>query len=202
MASNYSGAFNDIGLVDLYIYTPMGTIKAENLGPADIAISAEPGNGGNLMNIQEGCMGQLLANKSYKVKNWGLSVSFLRHSLDYCRGTYLIQEMIAGNITTVGILLRNKNFGGGKIANTANTTNEILQSNYAFLVNFPGIEAGAGTNGDYTLSFKLSDATFTSGSYTEWDTAYIKDKKIPAIDKSQATYSESKGWSNNGDIIE
>lgn len=200
--TNYDGAFNDIGLVDLYIYTPMGTIKAENLGPADIAISAEPGNGGNLMNIQEGCMGQLLANKSYKVKNWGLSISFLRHSLDYCRGTYLIQEMIAGNITTVGILLRNKNFGGGKLSETAKETNEILRSDCAFLVNFPGIEAGAGTNGDYTLSFKLSNAEFISGSYTTWATTYDDVHKIPAIDKSQATYSESEGWSNNGDIIE
>lgn len=200
--SNYDGAFNDIGLVDLYIYTPMGTIKAENLGPSDIAIAASPGNGGNVMNIQEGCMGQLLANKSYKVKNWGLTVSFLRHSLDYCRGTYLIQEIINGNITTVGILLRNKNFGGGTVTNESNICNERLQSDCAFLVNFPGIEAGSDTNGDFTLSFKLSNAEYTSGTYTVWATEYDDIHRIPAKDKSQSSYdAETNTWTNTGETL-
>lgn len=199
--TNYDGAFNDIGLVDVYIYTPMGTIKAENLGPSDIAIAATPGNGGNVMNFQEGSMGQLLANKSYKVKNWGLSISFLRHSLDYCRATYLIQEIINGNIQSVGILLRNKNFGGGGISNTESICNESLKSDCAFLVNFPGIEAGADTNGDFTLSFKLSNAEYISGTYTTWANSYDDEHKIPARDKSEATLGEDGVWTNTGEAL-
>lgn len=189
---NYDGAFNDIGLVDLWIYTPMGTIKARNLGPADISIAAEPGNGGNIMNIQEGAMGQLLANKSYKVKNWGLSVSFLRHSLDYCKGTYLIQELIAGHITTVGIKLVNRNFGSSSSGASAGDqyTAEQLSSDCAFLVNFPGIEAGAGANGDYTLSFKLSNADFISGTYRVFATSYDRIHTIPGDDKTKVSYTE------------
>jgi len=197
---NYDGAFNDIGLVDLFIYTPMGTIQAKNLGPADVSIAAEPGNGGNLMNIQEGAMGQLLANKSYKVKNWGLSISFLRHSLDYCKGTYLIQELIAGHITTVGIKLVNRNFGASSSGATegGNYTAEQLSSDCAFLVNFPGIEAGAGANGDYTLSFKLSNAEFVSGTYRVFATGYDKEHTIPAMNKGRAIYDASTGsWNNN-----
>lgn len=200
--SNYDGAFNDIGLVDLYIYTPMGTIKAENLGPSDVAIMARPGNDGNIMNFQEGAMGQLLANKSYKVKNWGLDVSFLRHSLDYCRGTYLIQEILNGNIATVGIKLVNKNFGGGQVTKDSNgTSNEVLTSDCAFLVNFPGIEAGAGTSGDFTLTFKLSNAEYISGSYSVWATSYIDDKKISA-DKQNIVRNSDGTYSNNGESME
>jgi hypothetical protein len=198
--TNYDGAFNDVGLVDLYIYTPMGTIKAENLGPADVAISATPGNGGNVMNFQEGSMGQLLANKSYKVKNWGLAVSFLRHSLDYCRGTYLIQEILNGNIQSVGILLRNRNFGGGAVNETDTVCNEILRSDCAFLVNFPGIEAGSDTNGDFTLSFKLSNAEYKSGTYTVWATEYDDKHRIPAKDKSEAKIVDGK-WTNSGETL-
>lgn len=194
--TNYDGAFNDIGLVDLYIYTPMGTIKAENLGPAEVAIAATPGNGGNVMNFQEGSMGQLLANKSYKVKNWGLTVSFLRHSLDYCRGTYLIQEILNGNIQSVGILLRNKNFGGGGVKNTEHESNEILQSDCAFLVNFPGIEAGSDATGDFTISFKLSNANYTSGSYTTWANAYDDEHRIPAKDKANSKLGANGSWTN------
>lgn len=200
--TNYDGAFNDIGLVDLYIYTPMGTIKAENLGPAEVAISATPGNGGNVMNFQEGSMGQLLANKSYKVKNWGLAVSFLRHSLDYCRGTYLIQEIINGNIQSVGIKLINKNFGGGIVNDTSTVCNEILRSDCAFLVNFPGIEAGSDTNGDFTLSFKLSNAEYKSGTYTVWANEYDDVHKIPAKDKSESVYDEATNtWTNSGETL-
>lgn len=194
--TNYDGAFNDIGLVDLYIYTPMGTIKAENLGPAEVAIAATPGNGGNVMNFQEGSMGQLLANKSYKVKNWGLTVSFLRHSLDYCRGTYLIQEVLNGNIQSVGILLRNKNFGGGGVKNTEHESNEILQSDCAFLVNFPGIEAGSDATGDFTISFKLSNASYTSGSYTTWANTYDDKHRIPAKDKANSKLGANGSWTN------
>lgn len=193
---NYDGAFNDIGLVDLHIYTPMGTIKAENLGPAEVAIAATPGNGGNVMNFQEGSMGQLLANKSYKVKNWGLTVSFLRHSLDYCRGTYLIQEILNGNIQSVGISLRNKNFGGGGVKNTEHESNETLESDCAFLVNFPGIEAGSDATGDFTISFKLSNATYTSGSYTTWANAYDNGHRIPAKDKANSKLGANGSWTN------
>lgn len=200
--SNYDGAFNDIGLVDLYIYTPMGTIKAENLGPSDISIVARPGNGGDVMNFQEGSMGQLLANKSYKVKNWGLDVSFLRHSLDYCRGTYLIQEILNGHIATVGILLRNKNFGGGGVKETASESNEILRSDCAFLVNFPGIEAGAGTNGDFTMTFKMSNAEYISGTYSVWATEYDNQHKIPGKDKSVVTRDAEGNYSNSGEGLE
>lgn len=200
--SNYDGAFNDVGLVDLYIYTPMGTIKAENLGPSDVAIAATPGNGGNVMNFQEGSMGQLLANKSYKVKNWGLSVSFLRHSLDYCRGTYLIQEILNGNIQSVGIKLVNKNFGGGIENRTESETNEILESDCAFLVNFPGIEAGSDTNGDFTLSFKLSSANYISGTYTTWANSYIKEKTIPAKYKDNVAFNGvGKAYNSNANVI-
>lgn len=200
--TNYDGAFNDVGLVDLYIYTPMGTIKAENLGPADVSIAATPGNGGNVMNFQEGSMGQLLANKSYKVKNWGLSVSFLRHSLDYCRGTYLIQEIINGNIQSVGIKLVNKNFGGGVVNDTSSVCNEILQSDCAFLVNFPGIEAGSDTNGDFTLSFKLSNAIYKSGTYTTWANEYDDIHRIPAKDKSESVFdAETHTWTNTGETL-
>ena len=48
----FDGAFNDIGLVDMEIRTPMGTLTASNLGPNDVAILLAPGNGGNVMNIQ------------------------------------------------------------------------------------------------------------------------------------------------------
>ena len=64
-ATQFDGAFNDIGLVDFTIQTPMGDLIAKNLGPADVAIEAVPGNGGDVMNIFEGSTGQLLANKSY-----------------------------------------------------------------------------------------------------------------------------------------
>ena len=40
MATQFDGAFNDIGLVDLIIQTPMGNLTAKNLGPADVAILA------------------------------------------------------------------------------------------------------------------------------------------------------------------
>lgn len=198
--TNYDGAFNDIGLVDVYIYTPMGTIKAQNLGPSDVAIIARPGNGGDVMNFQEGSMGQLLANKSYKVKNWGLDISFLRHSLDYCRGTYLIQEILNGHITSVGIKLVNKNFGGGAVAsNEHGTSNETLSSDCAFLVNFPGIEAGAGTNGDFTLTFKLSNATYVSGSYSVWANNYDDVHKIPG-NKLKVAF-DGTTYTNTGETL-
>ena len=132
MATQFDGAFNDIGLVDFTIQTPMGNLTAKNLGPNDIAILATPGNDGNVMNVFEGSTGQLLANKSYKIKNWAVTVRLLRHSLDYCRGTYLIQEILNGHITTVGIKFTNKNFGNGA---EDTTKNESLVAPQAFLVN-------------------------------------------------------------------
>lgn len=174
--TQYEAAFNDIGLVDLEIRTPMGTLNAGNMGPNDVVISAQPGNDGNVMNIFEGSTGQLVANKSYKVRNWNLTVRFLRHSLDYCRGTYLIQEILNGNITAVGIKLTNTNFGNGE---QDTDLNEILESDQAFLVNFEGLEAGAGASGDFTLQFKLSDAKFISGVYTQKQVKYA-DWNIPA----------------------
>lgn len=182
--TQFEGAFNDIGLVDLTIQTPMGNLTAKNLGPSDVAIIATPGNDGNVMNVFEGSTGQLLANKSYKVKNWTVTVRLLRHSLDYCRGTYLIQEILNGHITTVGIKFVNKNFGNG-IDDTEK--NESLEAPQAFLVNFAGLEAGAGASGDFEMTFKCSNATFTSGEYTAWGSSYpIND--IPN-DKTTVTYA-------------
>lgn len=162
MATQFDGAFNDIGLVDFTIQTPMGNLTAKNLGPNDVAILAAPGNDGNIMNIYEGSTGQLLANKSYKVKNWSVTIRLLRHSLDYCKGTYLIQEILNGHITTVGLKFTNKNFGNG----AENTSlNETLTAPQAFLVNFAGLEAGAGASGDFEMTFKCSNAEFSSGTY-------------------------------------
>ena len=172
MATQFDGAFNDIGLVDFTIQTPMGNLTAKNLGPNDIAILATPGNDGNVMNVFEGSTGQLLANKSYKIKNWAVTVRLLRHSLDYCRGTYLIQEILNGHITTVGIKFTNKNFGNG--AEDTNK-NESLVAPQAFLVNFAGLEAGAGASGDFEMTFKCSNAQYISGEYSPWGSQYANN---------------------------
>lgn len=182
MATQFDGAFNDIGLVDFTIQTPMGNLTAKNLGPNDIAILATPGNDGNVMNVFEGSTGQLLANKSYKIKNWAVTVRLLRHSLDYCRGTYLIQEILNGHITTVGIKFTNKNFGNG--AEDTNK-NESLVAPQAFLVNFAGLEAGAGASGDFEMTFKCSNAQYISGEYSPWGSQYanndIPDNKTDVV---------------------
>lgn len=182
MATQFDGAFNDIGLVDFTIQTPMGNLTAKNLGPNDIAILATPGNDGNVMNVFEGSTGQLLANKSYKIKNWAVTVRLLRHSLDYCRGTYLIQEILNGHITTVGIKFTNKNFGNGA-ENTEK--NESLVAPQAFLVNFAGLEAGAGASGDFEMTFKCSNAQYISGEYSPWGSQYanndIPDNKTDVV---------------------
>ena len=170
--TQFEGAFNDIGLVDFTIQTPLGNLTAKNLGPNDVAIMATPGNDGNVMNVFEGSTGQLLANKSYKVKNWSVTIRLLRHSLDYCKGTYLIQEILNGHITTVGIKFINKNFGNG-VENSE--TNETLTAPQAFLVNFAGLEAGAGASGDFEMTFKCSNATFSSGTYSSWGSNYATD---------------------------
>ena len=167
--TQFEGAFNDIGLVDFTIQTPLGNLTAKNLGPNDVAIVATPGNDGNVMNVFEGSTGQLLANKSYKVKNWAITIRLLRHSLDYCKGTYLIQEILNGNVTTVGIKFHNKNFGNG-VENSS--TNETLEATQAFLVNFAGLEAGAGASGDFEMTFKCSNAVFSSGTYSSWGSRY------------------------------
>jgi hypothetical protein len=184
MATQFDGAFNDIGLVDFTIQTPMGNLTAKNLGPNDVAILAAPGNDGNIMNIYEGSTGQLLANKSYKVKNWSVTIRLLRHSLDYCKGTYLIQEILNGHITTVGLKFTNKNFGNG----AENTSlNETLTAPQAFLVNFAGLEAGAGASGDFEMTFKCSNAEFSSGTYSSWGSNYATND-IPD-NKTDVTYS-------------
>lgn len=182
--ANFEGAFNDIGLVDLTIQTPLGNLTAKNLGPNDVAIIATPGNDGNVMNIFEGSTGQLLANKSYKVKNWSITVRFLRHSLDYCKGTYLIQEILNGNVTTVGINFVNRNFGNGAVDTTKN---ESLIAPQAFLVNFAGLEAGAGASGDFEITFKCSNAEYTSGEYSSWGSRYATNP-FPG-NKTEITYS-------------
>ena len=182
--TQFDGAFNDIGLVDLTIQTPMGNLTAKNLGPNDVAILAAPGNDGNVMNIFEGSTGQLLANKSYKIKNWSVTVRFLRHSLDYCKGTYLIQEILNGHITTVGIKFTNKNFGNG-VEDTSK--NETLIAPQAFLVSFAGLEAGAGASGDFEISFKCSNAEYSSGVYSAWGSNYATND-IPD-NKTDVTFS-------------
>ena len=89
--------------------------------------------------------------------------------MDYCKGTYLIQEILNGNVTTVGINFVNRNFGNG--ANDT-TRNEMLVAPQAFLVNFAGLEAGAGASGDFEMTFKCSNAEFTSGVYSAWGSNY------------------------------
>lgn len=197
--TNQETAFNDIGLVDLTISTPMGQLVAGNMGPNDVVITATPGNNGDVMNIFEGATGQLLANKSYKVKNWTVQVRFLRHSLDYCRGTWLIQEILDGHITTVGVKFVNKNFGGGK---DDSSRNEILESSQAFLVNFEGLEAGPGASGDFTMTFRLSDAVFTSGEYTQFGSEYkpwdIPSQKVTSDGSNTLTYGGVDSYTQGG----
>lgn len=168
----FDGAFNDIGLVDLEIRSPMGTLKASNLGPNDVAILLSPGNEGNVMNIVEGSTGQVLANKSYKVKNWSVTIRFLRHSLDYAKVTYLIQEILNGHITVCSLKFRNKNFGPSDKHGSVDDLNEQLTAAQAFLVNFTGLEAGAGASGDFEVTFKTSGAVYESGAYQEWSNQY------------------------------
>lgn len=170
--AQFDGAFNDIGLVDLEIRTPMGTLSAKNLGPNDVAILLEPGNNGNVMDVVEGSTGQVLANKSYKVKNWSVTVRFLRHSLDYCKSTYLIQEILNGHITLVSLKFRNRNFGAANNPGGVDVLNETLTAGQAFLVNFAGLEAGAGASGDFQVTFKTSGATYESGAYQVWSKEY------------------------------
>lgn len=184
MATQFEGAFNDIGLVDFIIQTPIGNLQAKNLGPNDVAILATPGNDGNVMNVFEGSTGQLLANKSYKVKNWTVTIRLLRHSLDYCKGTYLIQEILNGHVTTVGINFTNRNFGNGAVDSTKN---ETLIAPQAFLVNFAGLEAGAGASGDFEMTFKCSNAEFVSGEYSGWGQTYATNA-FPD-NKTDVTYS-------------
>ena len=177
----FDGAFNDIGLVDMEIRTPMGTLTASNLGPNDVAILLAPGNDGNVMNIQEGSTGQVLANKSYKVKNWSVTIRFLRHSLDYAKVTYLIQEILNGHITMVSLKFRNHNFGAQDNPGGVDVLNEMLTAPQAFLVNFTGLEAGAGASGDFEVTFKTSGATYESGAYQAWSNQYAQE---PMQDRS------------------
>lgn len=177
----FDGAFNDIGLVDMEIRTPMGTLTASNLGPNDVAILLAPGNDGNVMNIQEGSTGQVLANKSYKVKNWSVTIRFLRHSLDYAKVTYLIQEILNGHITMVSLKFRNRNFGAQDNPGGVDVLNEMLTAPQAFLVNFTGLEAGAGASGDFEVTFKTSGATYESGAYQSWSNQYAQE---PMQDRS------------------
>lgn len=179
--AQFDGAFNDIGLVDLEIRTPMGTLKASNLGPSDVAILLSPGNDGNVMNVVEGSTGQVLANKSYKVKNWSVTVRFLRHSLDYAKVTYLIQEILNGHITVVSLKFRNRNFGSQDNPGGVDVYNEMLTAPQAFLVNFAGLEAGAGASGDFQVTFKTSGATYESGAYQAWSNQYAQE---PMQDRS------------------
>ena len=179
--AQFDGAFNDIGLVDMEIRTPMGTLKASNLGPNDVAILLAPGNEGNVMNIQEGSTGQVLANKSYKVKNWSVTIRFLRHSLDYAKVTYLIQEILNGHITMVSLKFRNRNFGSQDNPGGVDVLNEMLTAPQAFLVNFTGLEAGAGATGDFEVTFKTSGATYESGAYQAWSNQYAQE---PMQDRS------------------
>lgn len=172
---DFDGAFNDIGLVDLAIRTPMGTLKVDNLGPNDVAILLTPGNDGNVMEVVEGSTGQLLANKSYKVKNWSVTIRFLRHSKDYAKVTYLIQEILNGHITVVSLKFRNRNFSSSSNPGGIDVLNEQLTAGQAFLVNFQGLEAGAGASGDFEVTFKTSGAVYESGAYLQWSNQYATD---------------------------
>jgi len=171
----FDGAFNDIGLVDFEIRTPMGTLSAKNLGPNDVTILLQPGNNGNVMEVVEGSTGQLLANKSYKVKNWSVTLRLLRHSLDFCKGTYLIQEILNGHITMVSLKYRNRNFGSSANRGGVDVFNEQLTAGQAFLVNFAGLEAGSGASGDFEITFKTSGAIYESGAYQSWSNQYAPE---------------------------
>lgn len=170
--AEFNGAFNDIGLVDFTVRTPMGTLDASQLGPNDVVITAQPGNDGNVFEFVEGSTGQALFNKSYKVKNWTVTIRFLRHSFDYAKVTYFIQEVLNGHITMCSLLLRNRNFGpNGNI----DDLNETLYAPQAVLQNFAGVEFGAGANGDFEVTFKTSGAEYKSGAYNPWSNAYAPE---------------------------
>lgn len=170
--AEFNGAFNDIGLVDFSVRTPMGTLEASQLGPNDVVITAQPGNDGNVYEFVEGSTGQALFNKSYKVKNWTVTIRFLRHSYDYAKVTYFIQEVLNGHITMCSLLLRNRNFGpNGDI----DDLNETLYAPQAVLQNFAGVEFGAGANGDFEVTFKTSGAEYKSGAYNPWSNSYAPE---------------------------
>lgn len=197
--AKFDGAFNDIGLVDLAIRTPMGTLKVENLGPSDVAILLEPGNNGNVMDVVEGSMGQVLANKSYKVKNWSVTVRFLRHSLDYCKVTHLIQEILDGHITLVSLKFRNRNFGAAGKPGEVDVLNEQLTASQAFLVNFAGFEAGSGASGDFQVTFKTSGAVYESGAYQAWSNRYATNGLQP--NGGDITYADKVDTYNNVNLV-
>jgi len=173
--AEFNGAFNDIGLVDVEIRTPMGTLGAKNLGPNDVAILLEPGDNGNVFHFVEGSTGQALFNKSYKVKNWSMTVRFLRHSLDYAKVTYLIQEIINGNITMVSLKVRNKNFGSAANLGAPDTLNEQFTASQAVLQNFKGMEFGSDASGDFEVTFKTTGAVYESGAYVAWGNTYAPE---------------------------
>lgn len=170
--AQFDGAFNDIGLVDISIRTPMGTLDASQLGPNDVVVLAQPGNDGNVFEFVEGSTGQALFNKSYKVKNWSVTIRFLRHSFDYAKVTYLIQEVLAGHITMCSLLVRNRNFGPN---GTIDDLNESLYAPQAVLQNFAGVEFGAGASGDFEVTFKTSGAEYKSGAYNPWSNKYATE---------------------------
>ena len=170
--AQFDGAFNDIGLLDIEIRTPMGTLDVSQLGPSDVVVLAQPGNDGNVFEVVEGSTGQALFNKSYKVKNWSVTVRFLRHSLDYAKVTYFIQEVLAGHITMCSLLVRNRNFGN---KGTIDDLNESLYAPQAVLQNFAGVEFGAGASGDFEVTFKTTGAEYKSGAYEAWSNQYAKE---------------------------
>lgn len=170
--AQFDGAFNDIGLLDIEIRTPMGTLDVSQLGPSDVVVLAQPGNDGNVFEVVEGSTGQALFNKSYKVKNWSVTIRFLRHSLDYAKVTYFIQEVLEGHITMCSLLVRNRNFGN---KGTIDDLNESLWAPQAVLQNFAGVEFGAGASGDFEVTFKTTGAEYKSGAYEAWSNKYAQE---------------------------
>lgn len=170
------GGFNDIALVDLTIQSAMGILSLNDLGPSDAVIECSPGNEGNVYDVVEGSTGGVLFNKSYKVRNWTIRVRILRHSPDYAKITYMIQEILNAHVTTCGINLVNKNFEDDYY--------EKLSSNMCVMQNFPGLEFGAGANGDFEVTFKTSNATYESGAYKDYATNY---QSFEQGDRSEGT---------------
>lgn len=168
--ADINAAFNDIGLVDIQIKSSKGIFTAKQMGANDVVVLLSPGNGGDVYNVVEGSTGQLLANKSYKVKNWSVTIRFLRHSYDYCRATWLIEDIINGKIKVVGIDIVNNNFG-----TSDGTLTETLTAPQAFLVNFAGLEAGAGASGDFEVTFKCAGAEYTAGAYNPETETYKEE---------------------------
>lgn len=172
-------AFVDIGKVTFTVKSSLGKLSVTNWGPDDISIEAQPGNDGNVFNVQYGATGQILASRDYTHTNWTVTIRPLRFSRDYARLTYLAEKIIDKN-STEGFITVEINNG-----NDVSGYNENLFSSQALLVNIPGFQYGKNVNGDYPLTFVLSDAVYLSGGYND-HSDNDSDSPDPMPDRSEA----------------